>query len=229
MRYLRSFHRSRAVTFLLVAAVTFASALLATGTAQAAACGGAVAAGTTCTVTGTMSLGAGTLSMTSPTALGWTATITGVDQQVNDTTAADQGYTVDDATGSAPGWHSTVSATTFTTGGGTPHTLADAGTFSTNGSVTSISGTGAPTAACASGSTCTVPTNTTTYPVAITTAAATPTAFTIYDTSAGTGSGTIDIGGSTAANPVGWWLNMPANTPAGTYTSTITLELISGP
>ncbi len=139
-----------------------------------------------------------------------------VDQQVNDTTAADQGYTVDDATGSAPGWHSTVSATTFTTGGGTPHTLADAGTFSTNGSVTSISGTGAPTTACASGSTCTVPTNTTTYPVAITTAAATPTAFTIYDTSAGTGSGTIDIGGSTAANPVGWWLNMPANTPART-------------
>lgn len=66
----------------------------------------------------------------------------------------------------APGWHSTVSATTFTTGGGTPHTLADTGTFSTNGSVTSISGTGAPTAACASGSTCTVPTNTTTYPVA---------------------------------------------------------------
>ncbi len=122
-----------------------------------------------------------------------------------------------------------VSATTFSTGGGSPSTLANIGTLSTNGSLTSISGSTAPTATCLSGSTCTLPTDTTSYPVAITTAASSPTASDIYDASASTGLGSVTIGGSSAANPVGWWLNVPANTLAGTYTSTVTVEIISGP
>jgi hypothetical protein len=65
--------------------------------------------------------------------------------------------------------------------------------------------------------------------VAITTAASTPTPATIYDTAAATGLGQMVIGGSAAANPVGWWVNIPASAKAGDYTSTITMAIISGP
>jgi hypothetical protein len=184
-----------------------------------------VPAGTSCTITGTLVLNSGVLSVTMPTSLSWSGTVDGLDQQLVDTTAADQEYVIDDATGSATGWHVTISGTTFTTTGSS---LPNSGTFLTNGSVTSESATSAPTAACSSGATCTLPTDVTTYPVAITTAAS-PTAVTIYDASASTGLGSIVIGGASAADPVGWWLNVPANATAGTYSSTLTMELISGP
>jgi hypothetical protein len=211
----------------LLAGGTGAGVLSGAGTAQAAACAGAVTAGTSCTDTGTLALAAGTLTMTPPVSLAWAGTVTGVDQQLVDATAADQGYTVDDATGSSAGWNVTVSATTFTST--TPAaTLPDTGTFSTNGSITSALDTTGPTAACSAASTCTLPTDTTAYPVAITTAAATPTAFKIYDASATTGLGSIDIGLPGAA-PVSWWLAVPGNAVPATYTSTITLEVISAP
>ena len=201
-----------------------APVLLAAGTAQAAACGPATPAGTPCTLTGTATVTAGALNLTSPTALTWASTPNGLDQQVVDATTAHQSYLVNDATGSGAGWHVTVSATTFTTG---PISLANAGTFSTNGSVGSISATTAPTAACSALSTCVLPTDTTTYPVALTTAPTTPAAFTIYDTSVNTGLGSITIG--IGAAPVGWWLSLPASTKAGVYTSTISLQVISAP
>jgi hypothetical protein len=69
----------------------------------------------------------------------------------------------------------------------------------------------------------------TTFPVAITTAPTTPTAYVMYDADADTGVGSIVIGGSTTANPVGWWLNVPSNTPAGVYTSTIVMAVTSAP
>jgi hypothetical protein len=201
-----------------------APVLLATGTAQAAACGTATLAGTPCTLTGTLVLTPGTLTLTAPAALAWAATGSGVDQQVVDTIPAHQSYLVTDATGSGAGWHVTLSATTFTSG---TNTLPNLGTFSTTGSSTSAAATTAPTAACVSGSTCTLPANTTTYPVTIPTAPTTPTAVTIYDTTALTGLGAISIG--IGANPVGWWLNVPGNARPGTYTSTVTVEIISAP
>jgi hypothetical protein len=195
------------------------------GIAQAAICPGTpVVAGTTCTDTGTLTFTVGTLTLTSPTALAWTAVNSGLDQQVVDLTTAQQAYIVDDATGSGAGWHVTVSATTFTTG---TYTLANTGSFVSTGSAASETATTAPTAACSTGATCTLPTDTTTYPVAITTAPTSPTAVTIYDTSAGTGLGSITIG--IGALPVGWWVNVPASTKAGTYTSTISLTIISAP
>jgi hypothetical protein len=199
------------------------------GVAQAAICPGTpVVAGTTCTDTGTLTFTAGTLTLLSPTALAWTAADTGLNQQVVDTNVAHQTYVVDDATGSGAGWHVTVSATTFTST--TPAaTLANTGTFSTNGSITSQALTTAPTGACTTGVTCTVPTNTATYPVAITTAPTTPTAVTIYDTAAATGLGSITVGLPGAA-AVGWWLALPANAvPSASYTSTVTLEVLSAP
>jgi hypothetical protein len=105
-------------------------------------------------------------------------------------------------------------------------TLAATGTFSTDGSTTSMTATGYPVAACTSGSTCTLPTHTTaptTFPVAITTAASAPTPFVIYDANAATGIGSI------AVNPVGWWLNVPGNTKPGSYVSSISMAVITAP
>jgi hypothetical protein len=208
----------------LVTGAIAAPSLLSAGTAQAAACGTATAAGVSCTLTGTVTLTGGSLTLTSPSTLSWTSGLNGLDQSLVDTTAGDQQYTVNDATGTGAGWHVTTAATTFTNGS---HTFPNTGTFATTGSVTSITSTNAPSSTCTG--TCTLPTDTTTYPVAITTAATTPTPVVIYDTAASTGLGQLVIGGSTAANPVGWWVNVPASASAGAYTSTVTMEVISGP
>ena len=63
----------------------------------------------------------------------------------------------------------------------------------------------------------------------ITTAASSPTPATVYDVSAGSGLGPVTLGGHSAANPVGWWINVPANARAGSYTSTVTVAVVSGP
>jgi hypothetical protein len=65
--------------------------------------------------------------------------------------------------------------------------------------------------------------------VAITTAASSPTIYKIYDTATSTGGGAITIGGSAAANPIGWWVQVPASVYTGSYTSTVTLAVVSGP
>ncbi len=180
---------------------------------------------TNCTSTGTLTLTGGTLSLTAPSALAWSATMNGSNLSLYDSTSADQGYVVSDATGTGAGWHVTLAATTFTNGS---HTLSNTGTFSTNGSITSATATTAPSATCVSVGGCTVPTNTTTYPVAVTTAAS-PTPVTVYDTSANSGMGSVQIGGSASANPVGWWLNVPATAYSGSYTSTLTFSIVAGP
>jgi len=202
-----------------------AGLLAGAGAAQAATCtGSAVLAGTTCTDTGTLSFTAGTLTLASPTALAWTAPDNGLNQGVVDTNTAQQSYVVDDATGSGAGWNVTVSATTFTNG---TVSLPNTGTFTTNGSITSASATAGPTFVCTSGTGCTLPTDTTAYPPTITTAAS-PTPVKIFDTSALTGLGSITVGFPGAA-PVGWWVTVPGNAVPATYTSTVTLEVISAP
>lgn len=196
--------------------------------AGAAACSTTpLAAGSSCTDTGTLTLSGGTLTMTTTTSLSWAATLAGTTTYAVDSVAADQGFQVDDNTGSGAGWKVTVSATTFTTGS---NSLADSGTFSLDGSTTTSTSTTAPTAACVTTGACTVPTESAvSYPVAITTAAASPTAVTIYNAAAGSGLGDIAIGGSGATNPIGWWLTIPPTAKAGTYTSTVTLSIASGP
>jgi len=166
----------------------------------------------------------GSLTLTSPSSLTWTDTLNGSNQTAVDSTTADQQFSVSDQSGSGAGWHITVSGTTFTNGS---HTLPNAGTFVLTGSLSSITATTAPTATCVTS--CTPPTDTTTYPVAITTATTSPTPATVYDVSAGSGIGPVTLGGHTAANPLGWWTNIPANARAGSYTSTVTVEVVSGP
>ena len=217
----------RSVRFLaagaLLTGLTVGPALLAAGTADAAACGGPVVAGTPCTLAGTLTFTGGTLSLTSPTALAWSTTLAGLNSTLVDSTAGHTSFVVNDASGSGAGWNVTVSATTFTTGA---KSLANSGTLQLTGSTSAESATTAPDAACNSGSTCTLPVNGTAYPVLISTAASSPTPVKIYSSSLTNGLGQMTIGN---ANPVGWWLNVPANTIAGTYTSTFTWQIASGP
>jgi hypothetical protein len=216
MRYLIRTSKRRFIpllgAFALLMGGIGASAMSTARTADAAAC----VTGTNCTITGTLAMTGGALTLTAPSALGWSETVNGLDQT----------YQVNDSRGTAPGWHVTVAATTFTSAVGA-HTLADSTTFATNGSITSMTNTTAPTATCLTGSTCTLPTDTTAYPVPIITGSAV-TPLTIYNAGLLTGTGTITIGVPGAA-PVGWWLNVPSNTIVGTYTSTITLAVTTAP
>ncbi len=182
-------------------------------------------AGTTtgsCSVTGTLTLNAGTLSLTPPAQLAWSGTLDGATLSLVDNTTADQSYTVGDNTGSGAGWHVQVAATTFTDST-TSASLSSSGTFSTNGSTSSSTATTGPSAACTSSGACTPPSNGTSYPVAITTAVSSPTPVTIFDAAAGSGLGDITI------SSVGWWLSIPPTATAGTYTSTVTFSITSGP
>jgi hypothetical protein len=220
--HMRRLLNTMGVLTVLAGGLTAGSVALLGGTADAAGCGTAVPAGTSCTLNGTVNLTGGALTLTSPASLTWTGTLTGSSQTLVDTITGDQQYTVVDATGSGAGWHVTTAATTFTNGS---HTFANTGTFVTNGSVSSISSTSAPAATCTL--TCTLPTDTTVYPVAITTAATAPTPVIIYDTAVNTGLGSIVIGG--AGGPVGWWVNVPGSASSGAYVSTITMAIVSGP
>jgi len=175
--------------------------------------------------TPSLTISTGTLSLTAPASFAWTILLSGALQSVVDLRPADQQFTVNDGTGSGAGWNIMVSATTFTNGA---NTLSNSGTFIANGSLTSPTAINAPTATCVTS--CTLPTNSVSgYPVAITTAASSPTPVKVYGAMAGTGLGAIVIGGSTATNPLGWWLTVPATALSGTYTSTVTVSVASGP
>jgi hypothetical protein len=198
--------------------------LMLAGAANAATC----TTTTPCSIVGTATLGAGTLTATLPSTLTWTGTLTGTTQELVDAVHADQGYVVDDASGATSGWNVAVAATTFTSTVPTAATLPDAGTFSTTGSTASATAITAPTAACTSGpTTCVLPDDTgVTYPVALPTDG---TSNVIYEAATSTGEGSIDIGGFGSADPVGWWLAVRPDAVSGTYTSTVTVSLASGP
>lgn len=175
--------------------------------------------------TGTASASFGTiLTLTPPTSLSWSTSLGARTKRVADTTAADEQLEVNDETGSGAGWSVSVSATTFVDGA---YQLADSGTFYLNGSTSNFNSANVPTASCLSS--CTLPTDSVTYPVAITTAPSAPVAVEIYNAALSSGKGDILIGGSNAANPIGWWVVVPATAYAGTYTSTVTISLSSGP
>jgi hypothetical protein len=76
---------------------------------------------------------------------------------------------------------------------------------------------------------CVPPEDAVTYPVAVTTAASSPSPVSAYAASADSGLGGVLLGGTSSADPVGWWLDVPANARAGSYTSTVTVTIASGP
>lgn len=154
----------------------------------------------------TATVNAGTLTLSSSATPSLSVTLNGTDQTPT--------YTVpmaaNDETGSGSGWHLTITSTQFTTGGGTPRTLST--------SASSITGV---TASCTQG-TCTNPTNGTTYPLGVPAGSTPPVAVTFYSAAAASG-----IGDFTVTPTV--QVSIPANAYAGTYTSTLTLAVVSGP
>lgn len=157
------------------------------------------------TSTGTVS--AGSLSLSTTAAPTFSATLEGTNQTPTYTLPV----TVEDSTGSGAGWNATVTSTQFSTGGGTPRTL----------STTASSMTGA-TSECVEEATCTNPTNSTVYPLSVPAAETAPAAVKFFNAAAETGMGKFDITPTVA-------VSIPANTYAGTYTSTVTLASVSGP
>jgi hypothetical protein len=159
--------------------------------------------------TATATLSAGSLAFVStPPNVSFSATLNGTDQTVTSAQALDVG----DATGSGAGWNLTATSTTFTTGGGSPHTLS-----------TSATTVGAsPTVACDTGVTCVLATNSVSYPYTLPAASTAPVATKLFNAAANTGMGNQTVTPS-------WKLAVPASTLAGTYTSTWTISLVSGP
>jgi hypothetical protein len=130
---------------------------------------------------------------------------------LNKTVTAAQAFDVGDATGAAAGWNITATSTTLTAGALTLPTPA----------TTVASAPAAPT--CDTGSTCTVGSPTTvTYPYSLPAATTAPTATKMYNAPAGTGMGNQTL------TPT-WTLSIPSSAQAGTYTSTWTQSLVSGP
>jgi WxL domain surface cell wall-binding len=143
--------------------------------------------------------GAAGLSLNLPANPSISDTLDGTDQTV--TYAPVLG--VVDARGSGAGWNLTVSATNFSDGAG--HTLAP-------GTVTAVA------QACHSGSTCTTASSSgITYPLTVSSTAAK-----FFNAAANSGLGKIDVTPTVS-------VSIPGNSYAGTYTSTMTLAVASGP
>ena len=158
-------------------------------------------------VTGT--IGAGSLAfVTTPGNVTFSVTLSGVDQTVTTGLPIDVG----DSTGSGIGWNITATSTTFTTGGGSPHTLSTGAT-----SVRT-----APTTGCDIGATCLLATDGVSYPYSLPAGTTAPTATKMFTATAATG-----LGDQTVTTT--FTISIPANTYAGSYTSTWTFSLVAGP
>jgi WxL domain surface cell wall-binding len=143
--------------------------------------------------------GGGAVSVNLPTTASFSKVLTGDDQ----TASYAPLLAVVDATGSGNGWNMTIAASTFTDAAS--HTLAA-------GQLASVA------SACHSGSSCTAPTSSgITYPLAL---SSTPTKF--FNAGLNTGLGKIDV--TPTVN-----VAIPGNAYAGTYTSNVTVAIVSGP
>jgi len=176
------------------------SAVLLAGAVLVATGLPAVAVTATATVTG------GTLGwVTAPANTGFTVSLTGKDL----VPTATQTFDVSDATGSGTGWNVTATSTTFTTGSKTL-------------SPTSVTVQAVPAVACDSGASCTSATNGISYPYTLPAGATAPTATKIFGAAANTGLGNQTV-------TLVFSLAIPANTFAGSYSSTWTYSLVSAP
>ena len=158
------------------------------------------------TVTATATVNAGTLTLATSASPSVSVTLDGTDQMPTYTLP----MTVNDATGSGTGWNTTITSTAFTTGGGSPHLLSNSASTATGVS-----------ASCATG-TCTNPTNAITYPLAVPAGGTAPTAVKLFNAAANSGMGKFAVTPTVQ-------VAIPANTYAGTYTSTVTVAVVSGP
>lgn len=155
----------------------------------------------TATVTGAGSLG---LSHGATAALG-AVTIDGTDQSVAYTIP----LSITDARGNGTGWNATITSTSFTDGAS--HTLP-----------TSASSISAVAVACVAGGSCTSPTNNATYALAVPAGTTAPAAVKLFNAATSTGMGRFTITPTVNVGILG-------NVYAGTYNSTVTVAIASGP
>ena len=172
-------------------------------TVAALALAAAAVAGTV-TATATVT-GAGSLGLTHGATASISDTLDGSDQSASYTVP----LSVTDARGTGAGWNLTITSTTFTDS--SSHTLA-----TTASTITGV------TSACVNGGTCTNPTSTITYPLTVPAATSAPAAVKLFNASANTGMGRFTV--TPTVN-----VAIPGNTFSGTYTSTVTVAVVSGP
>jgi hypothetical protein len=150
-------------------------------------------------------LAAGTLSESTSAAPSVAVTLNGTDQTAPYTLPV----TVTDTRGTGAGWNLTITSTQFKTGAPVTRLAANASTMSASSSK------------CAVGS-CTNPVNTVTYPLAVPAGIVAPAPVKFFNAALASGLGTFTV---TPAISVA----VPANSLKGTYTSTITLAIATGP
>jgi hypothetical protein len=160
-----------------------------------------IALGASTTATGTLT--GSTLSLSTAAAPTFSANLNLGDSTPTYTVP----LTIQDTRGTGAGWNATITSTQFTTG---------SATLATNAST--LSGV---TSTCATG-TCTNPANAITYPVAVPAAPTAPTAVKFFNAAANSGMGKF-----TNTPTIGVFV--PQSAIAGTYTSTLTISIVSGP
>jgi hypothetical protein len=114
----------------------------------------------------------------------------------------------DDETAGHAGWNITETSTSFNDGAG--HSLPTSATTTTAASTATTGGN------------CVMPTNSIGYPVTLPAGSVAPTAVKAYNASAGTGQGPTNV-------TLTYKLAVPANAYHGTFTSTWTIAIVSGP
>jgi hypothetical protein len=174
--------------------------------AAAAAALASVMSATAADVPVTATVSPGTLSVSSSATPSLSLTLNGFDRLPTYTAPLQ----ANDETGSGNGWNLTVTSTQFSTGGATPHTLS-----ATASAVMSV------TAECGKG-TCTNPTNGTLYPVVVPAGVTPPTPVKFFNPAANTGMGDFNVTPTVR-------VSIPANAYAGSYSSTLTVAVVSGP
>ena len=146
------------------------------------------------------------LSVAIGTAPSLAVTLTGADLTPTYTV----GLTVTNTGGTnGNGWNLTITSTTFKTAGG--KTLATNASTITGVAVGTCSGFG-----------CNQPTNSISYPLGVPAGASAPAAVKFFNAAAGTGKGTVVVTPTVQ-------VAVPGNSFAGTYTSTLTVSVVSGP
>jgi WxL domain surface cell wall-binding len=183
----------------LLTTVALVAAVAVVATAAQGATTGNVA------VSGTVTGGAA-LSIAANGTPSFALTLNGADQTATYTLPVE----AIDPRGSGAGWNLTVTSTQFKDASG--HTFP-----------TTASSITAATSVCGPSSTCTTPTNSISYAAfALPAAATAPAAVKFFNSAANTGLGKIDVNASVS-------VAVPANVFAGTYNSTVTVAIVSGP
>jgi hypothetical protein len=165
------------------------------------------AVGDSGTLLGYTGCNSGGYNIMAPSSFAWPSTVlTGTDQTINATSPIS--ITADDESGAGSGWKLQLTSTSFTSSG---HQLPTSAATITSGSA--ALGTGGCTA---------VATNTVTYPLTVPAAPTAPTAVDVFTAAAASGAGPQTV----SLQPR---LTIPANAYNGSYSSTWTFTIASGP